>query len=92
MRAARDIQGDKLKSPDVVAIVAKYTKLPPENISQSVFPIYDPDLAVDKYVESLRRQEREHMKNGRIQYKEPLAAERMVDGQMVRRAALGLKP
>jgi hypothetical protein len=44
-----------------------------------------------KYESSIRRQETQHMKDGRITYTPPLAMERMVDASLVPKAAESLR-
>ena len=92
IRGARDVQGEKLKSPEVVAILSAATKVPADVIAAGVSQVFDPDLAIDKYTADIRGEERIHMKNGRVTYATPLPLDRIVDGTPVRAAAAALGP
>jgi ABC-type nitrate/sulfonate/bicarbonate transport system substrate-binding protein len=91
IRGAREAQGDYLHRPEIVDILSKSIKLAPEVIS-STFPYqFDPDLDIAKYIDSIKRQERQHMKDGRLSYSEPLDMTKVVDATLVHRAAKSLK-
>jgi NitT/TauT family transport system substrate-binding protein len=92
IRGAREVQGDYLKNPEIVAIIAKAIKMAPENISNSVPYQFDPNLDIGKYIDSIKRQEHQHMLDGRLNYAEPLDLSKVVNVELVHRAAAGLKP
>jgi NitT/TauT family transport system substrate-binding protein len=82
----RDVIGGKWRSPDNIAILTKYLELKPEIMLESVFPDFDPDLDIAARLDSLRRQEAVHMRNGYLQYQTPLAADRMIDTALAKEA------
>ncbi len=90
IRGARDAIGYD-KKPDIIDILAKATKIAPPVVA-AAFPYgFDPDLDIAKYESSIRRQERQHGKDGRLNYQTPLAMDRMVDASLVHQAAASLK-
>ncbi len=89
IRGARDAIGYRTK-PAIVDIIAQATKIKPEIIVAAYPYGWDPDLDIGKYEDSIRRQERQHMKDGRLTYKEPIAMDRMVSADLVHRAAASL--
>ncbi len=89
IRGARDAIGYRTK-PDIVAIIAAATKIRPDIIVAAYPYGWDPDLDIAKYEDSIRRQERQHMKDGRLTYAQPIAMDRMVAPDLVRRAAARL--
>jgi len=91
IRGARETQGDYLHNAEIVAILSKSIKLAPEVISSTYPYQFDPNLDIAKYVESVKRQERQHMKDGRLSYSEPLDLSKVVDATLVHQAANSLK-
>jgi NitT/TauT family transport system substrate-binding protein len=91
LRAARETQGDYGKNPELSALLAKATKLKPEAVMQSTAAVFDPNLDIEKFEDSLRRQEQVYMKIGRLNYATPLQMDRLVDASLVHRAAASLK-
>jgi hypothetical protein len=90
IRGVRECQGFYTKNPEIVGILAKATHIEPDMISESVPYGFDPDLNISKYLDSIRRQERQHMKDGRIDYKDPVPMDHIVDASLVHKAALSL--
>ena len=90
IRGVRECQGFYTRNPEMVAILAKATNIDPQMIMDSVPYGFDPDLNISKYVDSIRRQERQHMKDGRIDYKDPVPMDHIVDASLVHKAALSL--
>lgn len=90
IRGVRECQGFYTQNPEIVSILAKATHIAPETIMASVAYGFDPDLNISKYVDSIRRQERQHMKDGRINYKDPVPMDHMVDATLVHKAAASL--
>lgn len=89
IRGARDSLNYRA-NPEIVAILAQATKIAPETVAAS-FPFgFDPDLDIAKYEDSIRRQERRHLADGRLNYTVPVAMDRMVDATLVHRAASSL--
>ncbi|HXQ52956.1 MAG TPA: ABC transporter substrate-binding protein [Stellaceae bacterium] len=90
IRGARD-SIDYRSKPEIVAILAKATKLTADIVT-SAYPYgFDPDLDIAKYEASVRRQERRHMLDGRLNYATPVPADRIFDANIVHRAAASLK-
>jgi NitT/TauT family transport system substrate-binding protein len=90
IRGVRVCQGFYTRDPAMVEILAKATHIAPETIAAAVPYGFDPDLDIGKYLDSIRRQERQHMKDGRINYKEPLPMDHMVNVDLVHKAAASL--
>ncbi len=90
IRGVRHCQGFYTKDPEMVRILSGATKIPPETIMATVPYGFDPDLNISKYVDSIRRQERQHMKDGRLNYKDPIPMDQMVDATLVHKAAASL--
>ncbi len=82
-----DIAGDKWRAPDTVAILTKYLRTDPAVLLASSFPHFDPTLAIDTYLPSIRRQEAMHRKNGFLQYDKPLDPAAMFDTALAKEAA-----
>jgi NitT/TauT family transport system substrate-binding protein len=81
-----DLEGDKWREPANVAIVAKYLRIEPAIFLASTFPKFDPSLAIDRYLDSIRRQEAMHRKNGFLQYATPLDPGAMLDVALAKEA------
>ena len=90
IRGARDAI-DYRSKPEIVNILANATKIKPEIIVAAYPYGWDPDLDATKYEDSIRRQERQHMKDGRLNYTAPIAMDRMVSDELVHRAAASLR-
>ncbi len=90
IRGARDAI-DYRSKPEIVDILANATKIKPEIIVAAYPYGWDPDLDATKYEDSIRRQERQHMKDGRLNYTAPIAMDRMVSDELVHRAAASLR-
>ena len=91
LRAARETQGDYGKNPELGALLAKATGLQPEAVRQSTAALFDPDLDIAKFENSLRRQEQVYRTIGRLDYTTPLRMDRLVDASLVHQAAASLK-
>jgi NitT/TauT family transport system substrate-binding protein len=87
VRGARDAQGPYNKNPEIAAMLAKASKLDLDAIKECNAFSFDPNLDIAKYVDSLRRQEAIHMRNGRLDYTTPLDLAKVVDATLVHRAA-----
>ena len=85
MRAARDLQGGRAKSEEIIGILAQYTRLAPEVLRQSSFNSWDPDLTIQK--DALLDQQTVHLHLGQMTYRDPLPVEGIVD-ERFRQAAL----
>ncbi len=90
IRGARLVQGFYTKDPAVVDMLAKGTGIAPETIMASVPYGFDPDLDIAKHLDSIRRQEAVHMKDGRLNYTTPVPMDHMVDASFVHKAAASL--
>ncbi len=87
IKAAGDLQPGSWKTQENIDIIAKYTKLPADTISEMSFPAFDPQLDPEKYVDSMKRQAEMHAKNGRIGPAAVAAAGTITDASFVRDAA-----
>jgi NitT/TauT family transport system substrate-binding protein len=79
MRGAKETQGDYAKNPEIAQIIAKQTKLKLEDIEASHAFAFDPNLDIGKFTDSIRRQETQHRKDGRLDYTTPIAMDKIVD-------------
>jgi NitT/TauT family transport system substrate-binding protein len=91
VRGAHETQGSFAKDPKMAALLAKASGLNQQSIENAVAFAFDPNLDIEKYVDSLRRQEQVHMKNGRLNYTTPLDLAKVVDASLVHKAAASLK-
>jgi NitT/TauT family transport system substrate-binding protein len=90
IRGVRD-SFDYQHDPAIVDILVNATKIKPEIVTGSYAYGFDRDLDIAKYEDSIRRQERQHMKDGRLDYTTPIEMYRMVEAAPVHRAAASLK-
>jgi NitT/TauT family transport system substrate-binding protein len=91
LRGAAETQGGYNKNPEIAQIVATATKLKLDDIEQSYAFAFDPHLDIDKYLDSVRRQETVHMKDGRLNYTKPVAMDKMVDDSLLKKAMASVK-
>lgn len=91
VRGARLAQGPYNKNPELAAIIAKQTGLQIEAIEQSTPFEIDPNLDIAKFEAGLRKEETVHRKNGRLNYKGPLAFDQVIDAKLVHQAAASVK-
>jgi NitT/TauT family transport system substrate-binding protein len=91
LRGAAETQGAYNKNPEIAQIVATATKLKLDDIEQSYAFAFDPHLDIDKYLDSVRRQETVHMKDGRLNYTKPVAMDKMVDDSLLKKAMASVK-
>ncbi|HXQ52474.1 MAG TPA: ABC transporter substrate-binding protein [Stellaceae bacterium] len=81
-----DLAGEKWRSPENAAIVAKYLKMDPATYIASGIPGFDPTLDIARCADSIRQQEAMHRKNGFLQYPNPLAPAQMFDASLAKEA------
>jgi NitT/TauT family transport system substrate-binding protein len=91
IRGARDAKEGYNKDPVIAEMIAKQTGLTPEIVETSAPYVFDRNLDVTKYEGKLREEEATHRKNGRLNYKEPLAFDKVIDASLVRKAAAEVK-
>ncbi len=91
LRGVRETEDDYNKNPEIAQIVAKATKLKLEDIQGSIAFAFDPHLDIDNFRDSIRRQEAAHMKDGRLDYKSPVAMDKMVDDTPLKKAIASSK-
>jgi NitT/TauT family transport system substrate-binding protein len=91
VRAARDAQGAYNKDPAIAAMIAKQTDLKIEDVENSAPYLFDANLDIAKYEQKLRNEETIHRKNGRLNYVEPLAFDKVIDASLVHKAAAEVK-
>ncbi|HVO15719.1 MAG TPA: ABC transporter substrate-binding protein [Alphaproteobacteria bacterium] len=84
LKAARDIDRETWKGDKIVAIMQKYTKVPPEIMKAAAPPVLPPSGALN--LESIMAQQRYHMSRGRLTYKEPIPVEEFTDHAFLDRA------
>jgi NitT/TauT family transport system substrate-binding protein len=91
IRGARDAQGSYSKNPEIAGMIAQQTGLKLEDVENSAPYVFDPNLDIAKYEQSLRDQEAVHRKNGRLNYAEPLSFDKVIDASLVHQAAAQVK-
>ena len=77
MKGARSMQGDGYLSDTNIASYMKYMNTTVENIRKTPPGLYDPDMTVK--VGDMADIQLTHMKNGRLDYKDPLPLDSIVD-------------
>jgi NitT/TauT family transport system substrate-binding protein len=91
VRGAAETQGAYTKNPEIAQIIANATKLKLEDIQDSIAFAFDAHLDIDKFLDSVRRQESVHMRDGRLNYTTPIAMDRMVDASLLKKAIATVK-
>ncbi len=91
VRAARDLQGPYNKNPEMASIIAQAMGLKVEAVEDCNAYAFDPNLDIVKYENLLRGEEAVHRKNGRLNYAQPLAFDKVIDAKLVHEAAAGVK-
>lgn len=91
VRGARDAQGDYSKDPAIAGMIASQTGLKLADVETSAPYLFDPNLDITKYENSLRDQEAVDRKNGRLNYGAPLAFDKIIDAKLVHAAAAAVK-
>lgn len=91
IRGARDAQGDFSKNPEIAAMIAKQTDLKLDDVENSAPYVFDPNLDISKFEQKLRDEETVDRANGRLNYTEPLAFDKVIDAKLVHEAAAQVK-
>ncbi len=91
IEGARETQGAYSKDPATAQLLAKATGLKLADIEDSIPFEFDPKLDIDKFQDSIRREEKQHMRDGRLDYTKPLAMDRLIDDTPLKKAIAGLK-
>lgn len=91
VRGARDAQGGYSKDPTIAGMIAQQTGLKLADVESSAPYVFDPNLDISKYEQSLRDQETVDHMNGRLNYSEPLAFDKIIDAKLVHTAAAAVK-
>lgn len=77
MEGARDLHGDGWQNPENVAILSRYTEIPPPAIQASVPYFVDPNLQLN--VDDLVTQQNYLVRRGYVEFDRPLATSEFVD-------------
>lgn len=88
LRACRDLQGNYM-TPELAAIVEKYTKVPAAIVQKSALPQYDPNGTVP--MKDLATLQSYFLERGELQYKQPLDLAPLVDTTLAAQVAAELK-
>jgi NitT/TauT family transport system substrate-binding protein len=91
IRGARDAQGAYNKDPAIADMIAQQTGLTAEIVETSAPYEFDRNLDITKYEAKLRDEEATHHKNGRLNYNEALAFDKVIDASLVHKAAAEVK-
>jgi NitT/TauT family transport system substrate-binding protein len=86
VQGAKETQGAYTKNPEIAALIAKGTGLKLEDIQESYAFAFDPHLDINNFRDSIRRQEAQHMKDGRLDYTTPVPMEKMIDATLIKKA------
>ncbi len=85
MRGVRDVQAEGF-TPEIAAIIEKYTRVPAAMVQRVRVPYWDPEGRVNW--DSLMDQQRFYMSRGSITYAEPMDLQRVLSEDGPRQAAL----
>ena len=85
---------DFLDQGDLVAVtlqetaqlIAKQSGMKLDDIQASISFAFDPNLDIGKFADSIRRQETQHRKDGRLDYATPVPMEKIVDQSPAKKA------
>jgi NitT/TauT family transport system substrate-binding protein len=91
VRGAKETQGAYTKNPEIAKLLATATKLKLEDIQDSIPFAFDANLDINKFRDSIRLQERVHMKDGRLNYKTPVPMDKIVDDSLLKKAMASVK-
>lgn len=89
LRGAKDTQGAYNRDPATAALLAKATGLKLDDIEASTSFAFDPNLDIARFEDSIRRQEKQHMIDRRLDYDSPVPIDRIVDEAPLERALAG---
>lgn len=90
LRAARDVTRETFKSPKILEIIEKYTKVPPDITRAAAPPLIPPNGELN--VKSIMAQQEYHMSRGKLTYKDLIPAQDFVDTSYLERAVAYLGP
>lgn len=86
MRAAKDLQEDNWRTQANFDSFTHWFKTPREILDIMVFPRFEPDLSIQKYVPSLQRQADVHVKDKRMSAAAAAGVSAMIDDSITREA------
>jgi NitT/TauT family transport system substrate-binding protein len=86
LKGAAETQGAYTKDPAIAKLLADATKLKLADIQASIPFAFDPHLDIDKFRDSIRRQETVHGKDGRLNYTTPVPMDKLVDDSLLKKA------
>ncbi|HUZ72963.1 MAG TPA: ABC transporter substrate-binding protein [Stellaceae bacterium] len=89
LRGARETQAGYTKNPATAALLAKATGLKLTDIEASIPFAFDPHLDIVRFEPSIRRQETQHGKDGRLNYKGHVPMDKMIDPSLLKAAMKG---
>jgi NitT/TauT family transport system substrate-binding protein len=84
LMGSRDFAGDKFLQPENIALLEKYTKVSADVIKAANMPLIPVDGHFNE--ESIMAQQRFHMANGKLTYKEPIPLNKFVDQSYLKKA------
>ncbi len=91
VEGAKETQGAYNKDPAIAAILAKATGLKLADIEASITFAFDKKLDIDRFRDSIRRQEKQHMIDGRLDYTTPVPIDHIIDDSPIKRAETAAK-
>lgn len=91
VKGAKETQGDYSRNPEIAQLMAKATGLKLQDILESHAFAFDRNLDIDKFRDSIRRQEAQHMKDGRLDYTSQVPMEKMIDPSLIKKAMASVK-
>ena len=83
IRASKDLQVDNWKTEANIQTFVRWFKIPRELIAVLVFPHFEPDLSIRKYVASLQHQADVHVRDKRMSQAAAEKMKNMIDDSIV---------
>jgi NitT/TauT family transport system substrate-binding protein len=90
LKAVRDLESGGWSDPATLAMLSKYTSVPPETIAATSRPFSDPDGKVS--IPALQNQQTFFREQGRLTYDQPLDVAAIVDSSYATEAVKALGP
>ena len=86
LRGAKFTRDAYNKNPAIAALLSKGTGIKQDVVEAATAFAFDPNLDIEHFTDSIRRQEIQHMKDGRLNYKTPIAMDKIVDATFIKKA------
>jgi ABC-type nitrate/sulfonate/bicarbonate transport system substrate-binding protein len=90
LMGARDLAGDAFLKPENIAVLEKYTRVPPDIIKAAATPVLPVDGRLN--VDSIMAQQNFHMTRGKLTYDKPIPADQFIERSYLQKALSFLGP